>query len=69
MSAINLKASAVAERWSGHGEGGTLWYLRINGVPRGNIYESTPADIAMVKATASWLQRAIDAHLKVEPLP
>jgi hypothetical protein len=41
---ISLVCVVTKTRWSGHGEGGTLVGLEIQGWERGNPYDSTPED-------------------------
>lgn len=55
-----LRARVVQERWSGHGEGGVIARVVIEGGYRGDPYYSTPEDIAAMETKAASINAALD---------
>lgn len=52
---------ASKERWSGHGEGGTVVRLEIQGWGRQNPYDSTPMDYQRAKEVCDLVNQALEA--------
>lgn len=50
------------ESWSGHGEGGTLVTVYIEGYKLSNLYNSTEGDEAICEYVANWVNEAIAAY-------
>lgn len=57
---MTLQAEVVLERWSGHGEGGTIARVVIKGRDYG-LYDSTPEQIEQAKRDAETINAALRA--------
>ena len=54
-----IRAVVTKERWSGHGEGGTLVKVEIQGWGRKDLYDSTPEDYARAEAAAAHVNECL----------
>jgi len=62
------KAVVVERHWSGHGEGGTLVYVVIDGLNQSNGYDtSNVEDRAKAKAAADYINAALEEYAKSHP--
>jgi hypothetical protein len=50
---------AVLERWSGHGEGGTVAKLVLRYPVTGDVYNAKPGDLERYQAVADKLNKAL----------
>lgn len=58
-----IKAEVYSERWSGHGEGGTIAKISLSGLPTlSNPYVSTQDDYALRERTAKYINNALVAY-------
>jgi hypothetical protein len=64
--AMVLEAVVVLDRWSGHGEGGTIARVVIKGGDYG-LYESTPAQIEQARKDAETVNAALRSALNTSP--
>lgn len=58
-----MRAVVIKERWSGHGEGGTLVEVRITNRPRPeDTYNSTENDVKQAELDAEYINRALEYY-------
>lgn len=57
-----MRAAVILERWSGHGEGGSVVRVVIKDRTVGNPYDSTPEDIKQAERDAEYINSALEYY-------